>query len=71
VSIPRLAPVADDNGGMADTRADRVPLDTAAGATASSGVQAMWREQNAAFRARVMGQLRQTRQRDEKQPLTA
>ena len=29
------------------------------------GVQAMWREQNAAFRARVLEQLRQTRPRDE------
>jgi hypothetical protein len=56
---------------MADTRADRVPLDSAAAAPAQRGVQAMWREQNAAFRARVMEQLRQTRPRDEQQPRIA
>jgi hypothetical protein len=56
---------------MAETRADRVPLDTPAEAPAQRGVQAMWREQNAAFRARVMEQLRQTRPREDAQPQTA
>jgi hypothetical protein len=51
---------------MADAREDRVPLHTPAGAPVHRGVQAMWREQNAAFRARVMEQLRQTRPREEK-----
>ncbi len=62
---------ATHNGGMADTREDRVPLDNPAVAPSQRGVQAMWREQNAAFRARVMEQLRQTRPRDEQQPRTA
>ena len=52
---------------MADTLEARVPVDSAA----KVPVQAMWREQNAAFRARVMEQLRQTRPRDEQQPRTA
>jgi len=55
---------------MADTRADRVPSTDAAAVPAQRGVQAMWREQNAAFRARVMEQLRQARP-DEQQPQTA
>ena len=32
------------------------------------GVQQMWREQNAAFRQRVLEQLRQTRPREEPHP---
>ena len=37
------------------------------------GVQALWREQNAAFRARALAQLRTTRQRqhEEAQPRSA
>ena len=62
---------AAHTGRMAETRADRVHLDTPAGAPAQRGVQAMWREQNAAFRARVMEQLRQTRPREDGQPQTA
>ena len=54
-----------DNGRMADTRADRVPLDSPAAQPAPRGVQAMWREQNAAFRLRVLEQLRQARPREE------
>jgi hypothetical protein len=56
---------------MAETRADRVPLDNASGTQAQRGVQAMWREQNAAFRARVLEQLRQSRPREEQQPQIA
>jgi len=55
---------------MADTRADRVPSTSPAVVPGQRGVQAMWREQNAAFRARVMEQLRQ-RPLDEQQPRTA
>jgi hypothetical protein len=32
------------------------------------GVQALWREQNAAFRARALAQLRTTRQRQHEEP---
>lgn len=46
---------------MAETRAARVPVNSTATVPAQRGVQAMWREQNAAFRARVLEQLRQTR----------
>ena len=35
-----------DNGGMADTHADRVPSPSPAAVPAQRGVQAMWREQN-------------------------
>jgi hypothetical protein len=51
---------------MAETREARVPVDS----TAKVPVQAMWREQNAAFRARVLGQLRQVRDDAQAQPRT-
>jgi hypothetical protein len=45
---------------MADPRAQSIPQTASAG-TVPRGAQALWREQNAAFRARVLSQLRQTR----------
>lgn len=58
---------------MAEQRGDTIVIDGTddVPGQAHRGVQAMWREQNAAFRARVIGQLRQTRPRDEQQPRTA
>ena len=52
---------------MADARTQTVRID-ASDDTAQPvhrSVQAVWREENAAFRARVLGQLRQVRQREE------
>jgi isocitrate dehydrogenase len=59
--------VREDTARMAETREARVPVDSAA----KVPVQAMWREQNAAFRARVLGQLRQARDDAQSQPRTA
>ena len=58
---------------MAEMRGDTILIDGTddTAPPAHRGVQAMWREQNAAFRARVLEQLRQTRQRDEQRPSTA
>ena len=52
---------------MAESRAETIVIDGTEDSTAPvhRGVQAMWREQNAAFRARVLEQLRQTRPREE------
>jgi hypothetical protein len=58
---------------MAEMHGDTIHIDGTDDSTGPvhRGVQAMWREQNAAFRARVLEQLRSTRQRDEQQPQTA
>ncbi|MCU1673875.1 MAG: hypothetical protein JWN77_1988 [Frankiales bacterium] len=52
---------------MADTRTEPVRIDATedADTTVHRSVQAMWREENAAFRARVLGELRRVRQREE------
>jgi hypothetical protein len=52
---------------MADLRTETVLIDATKDATGSvhRSVQAVWREENAAFRARVLAQLRQVRQREE------
>ena len=46
---------------MAETRGQTIVIDGTEDATApvQRGVQQLWREQNAAFRARVLQQLRQ------------
>lgn len=51
---------------MADVRTEPVRIDATqdTGQPVHRSVQAMWREENAAFRARVLGQLRQVRQRE-------
>ncbi|MFN2524272.1 MAG: hypothetical protein ABR614_13300 [Mycobacteriales bacterium] len=52
---------------MADLRTEPVRIDATEEPErpAYRSVQAMWREENAAFRARVLSQLRQVRQREE------
>jgi hypothetical protein len=52
---------------MAEMRGDTILIDGTDDreAPAHRSVQDLWREQNAAFRARVLEQLRQTRQRED------
>lgn len=51
---------------MAESLAETIVIDGTEDSTAPvhRNVQALWREQNAAFRARVLEQLRQTRPRE-------
>ena len=55
---------------MAETRGQAIVIDGTDDDTApvARGVQQMWREQNAAFRQRVLEQLRQARPREEAHP---
>lgn len=54
---------------MAELRGQTIVIDaTADEAPVHRGVQQMWREQNAAFRQRVLEQLRQARPREEAHP---
>jgi hypothetical protein len=59
---------------MAESRGETIVIDGTQDVSAQvhRGVQAMWREQNAAFRARVLlAQLRQARPLDDQQASTA